>query len=293
MNIGNIEASREELYMEINKKEKQLLPYEKWILSRLTGIIEKMTNSMENYSFSHNGLDLISFIRDDFSDFAIEAYKIEKDNSPLGKSVLSIVALEILVMMHPYIPHITETLYGHITGGKILATEYWSKIMRKQDIIIEENIEKISQIVRTIRNIRAEKNIKPGELKDVWIIGKDFHTSLLEENASLLTGLAKINTLTIGQKPEDTKNLAYGIAHDVEIYVDAQVDSSALEAEKERILAQIADKKEYLRGINAKLSNPSFAKNAPEKIVRAEMEKRRQAEEQLQKFEEKLANLGI
>lgn len=289
MNIGNIEKNRSELYAIIKENDKNLLPYEKWILSRLSAIIEKMTDSMENFSFSQAGLDLISFIRDDFADFTIEAYKIEKENSTLGREVLSVVILEILVMMHPYIPHITENLYWHITGGKILASDDWSKNYLNRDINIEDNIEKISLTIKAIRNIRAEKNIKPGETKDVWIFSKN-NLEIIKENSNLFSGLAKIRNLNF-EKPQNIDNLAYTIVGDIEIYLDAEIDQNALLEEKERIIAQIEDKKSYLRTINAKLSNPSFAKNAPEKIVRAEMEKRNQAEEQLAKFEEKLAQL--
>lgn len=288
MNIGTIESSRAELYAKITKQESKLLPYERWILSRLTAMIERVTGSMENFAFSNTGLDLITFIRDDFADFAIEAYKIEKENSVLGSDVLAVVALEILVMMHPYIPHITETLYGHLTGGKVLANTEWSATTRKQDIVAESNIEKISHIVRVIRNIRAEKNIKPGDKKNVWIVTSSLHEHIVAENTSLLTGLAKIDTLTLQQKPENIDMMAYGIVEDIEIYVDAAIDTDALNAEKERIEAQIEDKKSYLRGISAKLSNPAFAKNAPEKIVRAEMDKKYQAEDQLEKLETKL-----
>lgn len=288
MNIGTIESSRAELYAKIAKQESKLLPYERWILSRLTAMIERVTGSMENFAFSNTGLDLIAFIRDDFADFAIEAYKIEKENSVLGSDVLAVVALEILVMMHPYIPHITETLYGHLTGGKVLANTEWSVTNRKQDIVAESNIEKISHIVRVIRNIRAEKNIKPGDKKNVWIVTSSLHEHIVAENTSLLTGLAKIDTLTLQQKPENIDMMAYGIVEDIEIYVDAAIDTDALKAEKERLEAQIEDKKSYLRGISAKLSNPAFAKNAPEKIVRAEMDKKYQAEDQLEKLEAKL-----
>lgn len=291
MNVGVISDSRDELYKKITENEEKLLPYEKWILSRLSQIISKMTDAMETYSFSNAGMELLSFIRDDFADFAIEAYKIEKENSFLGKEVISVVSLEILVLMHPYIPHITETLYGHITDGKMLATETWSETSRKQDIVAEDAIEKISEIVRIIRNIRAEKNIKPGELKDVWISSTPAHEHIISENTNLISGLAKVGHLVIGEKPSNMDSVAYGITNDIEIYVDAEIDNSELALEKERLIAQIEDKKSYLRGISAKLLNPSFAKNAPEKIVRAEMDKQHQAEEQLEKLEEKLAQI--
>ncbi len=205
MNIGNIEKDRDTLYTEIATRENELLPYERWILSRLSDTIEKTTNSMENYSFSMSGMDLITFIRDEFADFAIEAYKIEKDRSPLGKTVLSVVALEVLALMHPYIPHITESLYGHITGGKILANDHWSKNTRKRDLNAEKNTELLFSLVRTIRNIRAETGIKPGEQKEAWIIAPEATLTMLQENENLLSGLTKITPIHWGEKHDEQR----------------------------------------------------------------------------------------
>ncbi len=72
--------------------------------------------------------------------------------------------------MHPYIPHITETLHNHITGGKILATATWPKINFDRNENIEKQTEFLFKIVRAIRNLRAENNIKPGDNRDVYIV---------------------------------------------------------------------------------------------------------------------------
>jgi valyl-tRNA synthetase len=77
------------------------------------------------------------------------------------------------------------------------------------------------------------------------------------------------------------------VSHGLDVYVYTALDDEKIEEEKKRLLEQIEDKKSYLQGIEAKLANGSFAKNAPEKIVRAEMEKRNLAREQLTKLEEK------
>jgi valyl-tRNA synthetase len=116
MNIGEISLSHKELTKKIEKERDKLLPYENWILSRLSEIVEKMTAGMEGSHFSLSGLDLITFIRDDFADLAIEAYKIEKDSSKLGGEVMSLVLISILTLLHPYAPHITEELY-RLVGG--------------------------------------------------------------------------------------------------------------------------------------------------------------------------------
>lgn len=81
--------------------------------------------------------------------------------------------------------------------------------------------------------------------------------------------------------------------HGCDIYVDAKIDESKIEEEKSRLMEQMNTKKEYIRALDAKLANGSFVKNAPEKIVRAEMEKRNQTIEQLEKLEEKYKSLDI
>ena len=145
----------------ILKNQESLLPYESWILSRLAKTIARMDEGMEEYDFSLSGSDLLSFIRDEYADFAIEAYKIEKDRSTLGKDVMSLCILDIIAMLHPYAPHITEMLYGHITGGKILATSSWPETLLSTDEKTDGSMTRIGEIIRIIRSLRAESGIKP------------------------------------------------------------------------------------------------------------------------------------
>jgi valyl-tRNA synthetase len=287
MNIGTIELDRTALKAKIEQNKKDLLPYEQWILSRLTRIIEMTTEGMESYSFGAVGSELIAFIRGEFADLAIEAYKVEKDHSLLGKDVLSLVALEILVLLHPYAPHITEALYGNITNGKILAETAWSEPSHERDIPMEDALEKVFSIVRTIRNIRAESGIKPGEVRDVLITCPKNQDANLRSNSNLLTGLTRTGTLSINDKTIKFKNAAYGVVGGFEIYIDAQIDEAKIEEERKRLMEQIEEKKEYLRTLESKLANGAFIKSAPEKIVRIEMDKKNQTLEQLEKLETK------
>ncbi len=246
---------------------------------------------MEEYTFAASGSDLISFIRDEFADLAIEAYKIEKDRSVLWKEVLSLCTLDILALIHPYIPHITETLYSHITEGRVLATSSWPTWINENDIDSEKNLNDIFTLARTIRNLRAESGIKPGEPRDVTIVCPNVRLPNLESNSPLLKWLAKINILTFSNKAQKSRTSAYAVIGDYEIYLDAEIDSTKLDEERARLLSLIEDKKNYLRSLDAKLSSSSFSKNAPEKIVRAEMEKKHQAEDQLKKLEDKYRSL--
>ncbi len=291
MNVGYITDSRENLIEKITENKSKLLPYEEWILSRLSMITERLTEGMDTYNFSSIGSELIAFVRDEFADIAIEAYKIEKENSKYGKEVISLCVLDIITLMHPYIPHITETLYGYITEWKILATSTWPTIATPRNINQEKNLEQIWEIVRTIRNIRAESGIKPGEYHDGIFHSKIDMIANLESNRNLISGLGRIADLSINPKEWDPRDYAYGICGSVEIYIHNEIDHAGINLERERLLGLISEKKEYIIALDMKLSNTAFTKNAPEKIIRIEMDKKNLAQEQIEKLEEKYKKL--
>ncbi len=293
MNIGTITESRETIVARIEKDRASLLPYEKWILSRLSYTITNVTEGMESYNFSAIGGELTSFIRDEFADFAIEAYKVEKERSKLGKDVMSLCILDILSLFHPYAPHITEALYREITGAQsILMVSSWPTSTWARDTESENDMSRIFEIVRLIRNLRAESGVKPGELRDVVIITPEAWRRNIEDNSDLLTGLTRIATLTVGKKPTRQSEYAYGVTSGIEVYVDAHIDAEKTEEEIARLYEQIENRKDYIRVLKAKMSNAQFVKNAPEKVVRAEMEKLHIAENELTKLEEKHKGLS-
>lgn len=293
MNIGSITEDRWAIVSRIVKWEKDLLPYEKWILSRLSYTIENVTEGMENYGFSAIGGELTSFIRDEFADFAIEAYKVEKERSALGRDVMSLCILDILSLFHPYAPHITEALYQEITEGKSpLMTTSWPTPAVERNKEAEADMNRIFDIVRTIRNLRAESGVKPGDLRDVAIVCAEAYKQNIEANIHLLTGLTKIATLTLGKKPAKQSEFAYGVIGGIEVYVDAHIDAEKILEEQSRLREQLEMKKDYIRVLKAKMSNAQFIKNAPEKVVRAEMDKLHATENELAKLEEKYKSLG-
>ena len=292
MNIGNITEDRSMIVERIRKWEKDLLPYERWILSRLSYTIESVTEGMENYGFSSIGNELTSFIRDEFADFAIEAYKVEKERSTLGRDVMSLCILDILSLFHPYAPHITEALYQEITSSKnILMEATWPTPALPRNKEAEGDMNRIFDIVRIIRNLRAENEIKPWELRDVHIITPEASRQNVENNTHLLRGLTKIQELITGKKPAKQSEFAYGVISGIEIYVDAHIDAEKIQEELARIEEQIENKKTYIRTLKAKLSNAQFVKNAPEKVVRIEMDKLHATEWEVEKLEEKAKNL--
>ena len=290
MNIGTIEKSDSEIAEILKANKRSLLPYEKWILSRMSYITKQVTQGMDDYTFAQAGSELFTFIRDEFADFAIEAYKITKDKSKFGKETLSYCLLTILKLAHPYIPFITEALYKNITTDETIILSSWPKCDFSRDTELEVHMNVIFDIVRSVRNIRARSQIKPGELREIRILPALSSDEFLEKNLDLIAWLAKGNASIIEDKITDS-SWSYDVVKNIDVYVDTHIDQDEIEGERTRLKEQIEDKKEYIRILNVKLMNQNFVANAPEKVVRAEMEKKKQAEDQLVKLEEKYASL--
>ncbi len=196
--------------------------------------------------------------------------------------------LTILKLLHPYIPFVTEELYSRITDGKVLITSDWPKCAFERDEALEKDMSLLYDVIREVRNIRATKGIKPGEAIPSVMRAPKKTAAAIAANEAILKGLAKISELTVTSDKVEAGDMAYGVVGDVDIYLDAGslIDH---EAEKVRLKAEIENKKEYVRIMDLKLTNQEFIKNAPEKIIRMEQDKKRIAEEQLEKLLQKFA----
>lgn len=204
---------------------------------------------------------------------------------------MSLVMLDIVALLHPYIPHITEMLYGLLTGGEILITGEWPVTTLTKEGSSEDEMTRIFEVVRTIRNIRAESGIKHGELRDVILGAPIIYRDSLEENSHLIMGLTRASSVNLAERNQRLTGYAYGITNGIDIYVDASIDHSKIEEERTRLRGQIQEKKDYIRTLKEKLGNNAFVSNAPEKVVRAEMDKLHATESELAKIEEKFSHL--
>jgi valyl-tRNA synthetase len=101
-----------------------------------------------------------------------------------------------------------------------------------------------------------------------------------------------VANLSIETKSPKGLGYAYGVTGGIELYVDAHIDEEKKEEELSRISLLIDEKRSYILALKGKLGNNAFISNAPEKVVRAEMDKMHLAEDELGKLEEKYKSLG-
>jgi valyl-tRNA synthetase len=287
----NTEKDVSVLEKHLVKNYDELMFHEKWILSRMRYLHDLVTESMESYNFSEAGSELQTFTKNEFCDYFIEEFKLSKDVSKHGESVISYVLHKLLSLWHPYIPFVTEEIFGKIGYLWHLIDSEWTRVALKRDEEIEADKKLMMDIIKSVRNIRADNNVMPNKTIKLQIYAKNKNSEFLETVLDLIGWIVKSEETTIIDKKVTSSQLAYDVIKSgIEVYVDT---SNAIDSEKEwwRLKDQIQDTKEYIAILDKKLLNESFVRNAPEKLVRAEMDKKSDAQEKLQKLQEKLAKI--
>lgn len=286
--LDKIEVIEERLF----KNYEKLSFSEKWILSKLKNLSDFVNKWMEEYNFSESWIELINFTKNDFCDYYIEEFKLLGNKSGFWNDVIIYVINHILKLWHPFIPFVTEELYGKLWFEWMLINANFSKVALKADKEIEKQKEIIIEVITEIRRIRADNNIMPNKSINLLLKPKKSVAEIFDEEVIfLISWIVKSEDTKVIDKKPDEENLVYAITKAwVEIFVD---NSNAMDVEKEieRLKAQIDDTKEYIAILDRKLLNDSFVRNAPANLVRAEMEKKEQAAEKLKKLEEKLEKL--
>lgn len=264
-----------------------LMPHEKWILSRVSHLTQIVTEWMEQYTFSETGQELYTFTKNEFCDYYIEEFKLTKDISKHGEDVILYAIHILLRLWHPYIPFVTEELFGKIGFSGHLIVSLWPRVALKRDIDAEKAHELTTEVIREIRKLRAENNVMPNKTIKLKIYAKNKNAELLADSLDLISGIVKSDdTEMIDRKIQDP-NLVYSVIKSgVEVYIDT-ANALDVEKEQERLKEQIIDTKEYISILDKKLLNESFVRNAPRDLVRSEMEKKELAKQKLKKLEEK------
>ena len=268
-------ASRFVLMNIENLKEINLVglkPEDKWILSKYEKCIHTTKKFMDKYEFNNAGATIYSFVYDDFCSNYIEMakYTIESDTT---KSVLCYVLTGILKMLHPFMPFVTEEIYGMLPikdSQSIMISEY-PKYDKKQIFDIEEKtVDDQIKFIKSFRNIKAENNIT----KDMKVMFDE------TDDNEMIVKMLKLNDENIVKKPLGIK--AYKVFSD---NIKATIFFEKVETEVEKNIREMQIKvlTDSIARREKLLANENYVNKAPAKIV--EMD-RKKLEEEKQKLEE-------
>jgi valyl-tRNA synthetase len=265
---------------------------DRWILSRYAQTVLQVREQLDAYSMGEATRSLYEFFWGDFCDWYIELVKsrLQEDADPISRATvqqtLAFILDGILRLLHPFMPHVTEEIWQLLTYGTsepssdrpVLAIQLYPEIDTTYiNEELEEQFKLIIGTIRTIRNLRAEAEIKPSlKVKVILQSDRDRERTLLEAGKSYILDLAKVEDLTIAATVDEsaTEEAIAGVVGTVQAIVSlvGVVDIAQLIAKLDRTLKKLEI---AIASSQGRLNNEGYVKKAPPEVVataRAELE---------------------
>ncbi len=278
---------------------------DKWILSKLNQVNTKVASLLKEYKLGESAKLLYEFSWNDFCDWYLEFAKQRFNNKEtrdrqISEKVLVKVLNDILVMIHPFMPHITEELW-HVLQKKpeekLLTLQKWPNQENKfVDIKLDKSFQKLFEIIRLIRNLRVELGLKPSDRVPIYLISDnsnliDFLKNLVDDIQNLTkSSKVFIYETNAVEKKEFAKSFS-GIIGDLEVYLPFR-DAVNIDALKNRLTKDLQKVNSELENLNKRLSNKNFIDKAPKEIVDECKFKLKEAKVQIARINTKLQLLN-
>jgi valyl-tRNA synthetase len=270
---------------------------DRWIRSRLAGVIEAVNQYLGEYRFSDVTRTVYDFLWRDYCDWYVEIAKIRLNgDDPLGRSQAQMELVEVLEqalrLMHPIMPYITETLWQSLPSrkkGPSIMVASWPEVdSERRDHQAEAEMQTVQEVVTAIRTIRAEMRVPPGKRVHVVVsVGSVDGVEALSAHREYVEFLARADEVEIGRNLPQPAASGSAVLGDLEVYVPLEglID---LGVERKRLEKEIAKFQKLLKGLSGKLSNPGFLEKAPEEVVEREREREVEYRGNLEKLESSL-----
>jgi len=253
---------------------------DQWILSRLDHVAGETNKLLSDFQINEAARLLYEFFWNEYCDWYLEMAKVRLkagDDSPLP--VLARVLESSLRLLHPFMPFVTEAVWQHLRGAveglqpeSIIVAQY-PPGDGKRDTAAERRMQTVIEVVRAIRNIRAERGVDPRRYVEAYVSG-DGALPTLEAARPMVESLARVRPLHLVPDAAATPKTAVASA----VLAEAQVVLPLaglidVEVERSRLSAQLAEVENEVRRLEGKLSNEEFRSKAPAEVVRREEEK--------------------
>ena len=256
---------------------------DRWILSRLNTVQDHVTQLIENWQLGEAGRQLYEFLWSEYCDWYIEAakprlYGSDASAAAATRQILAYTLEQSLRLLHPFMPYVTEAIWSHLPGvpdhAEALMTQRWPRPVERRDASAEDDFGRIQEIVRAIRNARAEYNVEPGRRIAAVFVGGGH--ALAQDNLELFTTLARLDEsqVAVVSQPNGTASgpavqlSAGGIT--TYLPLAGMVD---LEAERKRLQKELDNVDNQISRTTGLLNNENFVGKAPEQVVQRERDK--------------------
>ena len=269
---------------------------DKWILSKLNSLIPDVTDNMDKYELGVAAQKIYDFIWDDYCDWYIELTKTrlqgeDEDSKVRAQQVLCHVLTQMLKLLHPFMPFITEEIWQALPHeGDFLMLSDWPQADPALSFPEEEKaMELIMDAIRAVRTRRSEMNVPPSKKAHLTVAAAEEQVFVL--GVPFLKRMAYASDVTIvpaGQSAGAGQVTVVTHAAQISMPLAELVD---LEKEKARLEKELKKQGAELDKLNTKLNNPGFVNKAPEQVVAAEKERAVKLTELVAKLEEQLKGM--
>lgn len=271
---------------------------DRWILTRLNETIEKVTDLFDRFEFGEAGRQLYNFIWDDFCDWYIEMsketlYGENEAAKQVNKSVLVYTLDQILRLLHPIMPFVTEEIWSQIPheGDSLVVAAYPVVRPELTDDTAAKGMEVLKDLIRSVRNIRSEVNTPLSKPITLLIQTSDEAVdTFLKANQNYIDRFCNPEELTITSDLEAPELAMSAVLTGATIYLPL-AGLINIEEEIARLEKELDKWNKEVKRVQGKLANERFVANAPEEVVAQEREKEADYLEKQKVVEERIAQL--
>ena len=285
----------EDAVNELPAAEKLEIP-DKWVLSKLNTLIAEVTENLEKYELGVAVQKVYDFIWDTYCDWYIELtkarlYSEDADRKQTALQVLVYVLDQLLRLLHPFMPFITEEIWQNLPHeGPALIAAQWPQYRQELAFSAEEShMESVMEAIRAIRARRTEMNVPPSKKAALYILTSK--PQVYTEGEGFIQRLAYADTVTLlSAEPENLDGMVTITTADAKLYIPmGQLVDVAKELE--RIAKELADARKFLASVEGKLANEKFVSRAPEVVVEAERQKAQKTRDLIAQLEQSEASM--
>jgi valyl-tRNA synthetase len=265
---------------------------DRWILSRLWRLTGDVTRLMDSFQFGEAGRQILDFLWGEYCDWYVEIAKLrlygeDQQAKTTAQLVASYVLERSLRLLHPFMPFVTEDIWQNLLVALFpgdqpadpsarpaaLMVTPWPKTAGMEDAVAETEMGLIMEMVRAMRNARAEYDVHPGR-RIAALVSAGEQNDLLAAQSGVLVSLARLDEAQLQMAetmpvPDKAVTLVVG-AVTVHLPLAGMVD---LDAELARLSRELAQSEERIARSEALLANPGFTGRAPQEVVQRERDK--------------------
>ena len=270
---------------------------DKWVLSKLNTLSKEVCENLDKYEIGIAAAKIYDFIWDTYCDWYIELTKPRLNSGDEARArsaqqVLLYVLTDILKLLHPFMPFITEEIWQALPhDGEALMIARYPEYTESLAFPAEErDFEMVMNAIRAVRSRRAEMNVPPSRKAHLFITTD--RQDAFRSGEIYITKLAYAEQITISSElPADAEKMVSAVTEEAKLFMP-MAELIDLDKERARLEKELEKARKNYEGQMRKLSNENFISRAPEAVVQTERERAEKAKALVENLETSLKNLG-